>query len=143
MFELLDFDKSLWSTSQSIFISFIIILNGLLNIISYLPLPRSLLNYESKKELGKAEKRNVLWPNSCKLNAVSDHIICIFIKFRVRCHDHLQDDCRIKPYFSHITKTALWIIHHSVLACYTLQTYGTLMRSHVEPCSLNTAEQIR
>ena len=41
-------------------ISFIVNLNWVLNIISYLLLLRSLLNYESKKELGKAEKRNVL-----------------------------------------------------------------------------------
>ena len=51
---------NVYNTSQSLFIYFIVTLNWVLNIISHLPLLRSLLKYQSKKELGKADKRSVL-----------------------------------------------------------------------------------
>ena len=77
--------------------------------------------------------------SNCKAIQSTGHIICIFIKFHVLCHDHQQDYCSTTLALP-ISKNAFWIIHHVFIALLSFSTYVALMRHQVGPCSLNTAE---
>ena len=87
--------------------------------------------------------RSTIWPNKnkCKVIQSTGHIICIFIKFHVLCHDHQQDYCSINlspPNFQKCVLNNTSCLHSVVIVLNLCCSYAPSSRAlQLKYCRMN------